>query len=352
VMEQQVETDSTKQPANAAEGGREINKRVLHVGGVDQNVTEDMLMELFRVTGNVVSIKILPEKSIQRKGFNYAFVEYEKECEAELAMHTLNRRMLNQSEIKINWAYHTQQAIKDSENYTNIFVGDLSQEVNDESLTKAFSKFGSLVEARVMWDMTTGRSRSYGFASFRDPKDAERAIHEMDGELIGSRPIRCNWAQQKTKPSNNSNNSINSNGNGYNTRHHHRHQPPPPHPMPYSMSPPPPPHFPPNGVPTHHPNYDMILHQAPSWVTTVYIGNLSPYTNTNELVHVAQNFGYVVDFKHQQEKGYAFAKYDSHERAAMAIYHLSAYQINGRWLKCGWGKDTAGNNNNSRSYRY
>lgn len=51
-------------PANASQGGREVNKRVLYVGGVDQNVTEDMLSELFKVTGNVSSIKIFPDKNV------------------------------------------------------------------------------------------------------------------------------------------------------------------------------------------------------------------------------------------------------------------------------------------------
>jgi nucleolysin TIA-1/TIAR len=48
-----------------------------------------------------------------------------------------------------------------------VFVGDLSPEVNDEVLNKAFGAFGSLSEARVMWDMNSGKSRGYGFLSFR-----------------------------------------------------------------------------------------------------------------------------------------------------------------------------------------
>lgn len=51
-------------PANASQGGREINRRALYVGGVDQNVTEDMLSELFKVTGSVSSIKIFPDKNV------------------------------------------------------------------------------------------------------------------------------------------------------------------------------------------------------------------------------------------------------------------------------------------------
>ena len=52
-------------------------------------------------------------------------------------------------------------------------------------------------DARVMWDHSTGRSKGYGFVSFRNREDAERAIQEMHGRLIGSRPVRCGWAQHK-----------------------------------------------------------------------------------------------------------------------------------------------------------
>lgn len=81
----------------------------------------------------------------------------------------------------------------------NVFVGDLSSDVNDEYLAKAFASFGSMIEAHVMWDMTTGRSRGYGFVTFQEHQDALRAIQAMNGEWLGSRAIRCNWASQKSQ---------------------------------------------------------------------------------------------------------------------------------------------------------
>lgn len=63
-QQQQQQGSPNVTPANASQGGREVNKRVLYVGGVDQNVTEDMLSELFKVTGNVSSIKIFPDKNV------------------------------------------------------------------------------------------------------------------------------------------------------------------------------------------------------------------------------------------------------------------------------------------------
>ena len=44
---------------------------------------------------------------------------------------------------------------EDTSSHFHIFVGDLSNEVNDEVLLQAFSAFGSVSEARVMWDMKT-----------------------------------------------------------------------------------------------------------------------------------------------------------------------------------------------------
>lgn len=51
--------------------------------------------------------------------------------------------------------------------------------------------------ARVMWDVATGRTKAYGFASFRTREDAQAAIDAMQGQAVGSRQIRCGWAQHK-----------------------------------------------------------------------------------------------------------------------------------------------------------
>lgn len=104
-------------------------------------------------------------------------------------------------EIRCNWAYQNQTAKEDLTNHAHLFVGDLSPEVTDEVLTKAFTAFGSLSDARVMWDMNSGKSRGYGFLAFRDRTDAEQAIATMNGEWLGSRAIRVNYANQKNQVS-------------------------------------------------------------------------------------------------------------------------------------------------------
>lgn len=190
-------------------------------------------------------------------------------------------------------------------------MGDLSNEVNDEVLLQAFSAFGSVSEARVMWDMKTGRSRGYGFVAFRDRGDAEKALSSMDGEWLGSRAIRCNWANQKGQPSISQQVQMAQMGMTPTTPYGHHH-------------------FPTHGVQS----YDMIVQQTPGWQTTCYVGNLTPYTTQNDLVPLFQNFGYVVETRFQADRGFAFVKLDTHENAAMAICQLSGYNVNGRPLKC------------------
>ncbi|XP_017143917.1 RNA-binding protein 42 [Drosophila miranda] len=80
-----------------------------------------------------------------------------------------------------------------------IFCGDLGNDVNDEVLTRTFNKFPSFQRARVIRDKRTGKSKGFGFVSFREPADFIRAMKEMDGRYVGSRPIKLRkstWRQR------------------------------------------------------------------------------------------------------------------------------------------------------------
>lgn len=165
-----------------------------------------------------------------------------------------------------------------------------------------------------MWDMKTGRSRGYGFVAFRDRPEAEKALSSMDGEWLGSRAIRCNWANQKGQPSISQQQAMSAMGMTPTTPFGHHH-------------------FPTHGTGS----YDMVVTQTPQWQTTCYVGNLTPYTTQNDLVPLFQNFGYVTETRFQSDRGFAFVKMDTHENAAMAICQLSGFHVNGRPLKCSVG---------------
>jgi RNA recognition motif-containing protein len=64
-----------------------------------------------------------------------------------------------------------------------LFVGDLGNEVTDEALARAFSKYTTLQKARIIRDKRSGKTKGYGFVSFKGSDDFIKAMREMNGSL-------------------------------------------------------------------------------------------------------------------------------------------------------------------------
>ncbi|KAI9314768.1 hypothetical protein BX666DRAFT_1963384 [Dichotomocladium elegans] len=272
----------------------------IYVGNLDQRVTDTMLHDYFATTGEVTTVKIIASRRhAPQASVNYGFVEFATQAAAEKALSELNGQKLFDLELKLNWA---QPQSKESDEHFHVFVGDLAREINDDMLAKAFSGFNTMSEAHVMWDANSGNSRGFGFVAFRDKTDAEQAIATMNGEWLGSRQIRCNWATQKGQ-----------------------------------MATPPP-------QPGQKLPYQVVINQAPAFVTNVYVGNLAPDVTESDLTQLFGQHGSVQEVKLQADRGYAFVKMDSHANAAKAIVKLQSATIHGRTAKLSWGKNrsTAG----------
>jgi cold-inducible RNA-binding protein len=78
-----------------------------------------------------------------------------------------------------------------------LFVGGLSWGTTDDGLHQAFARFGEIVEAKVITDRETGRSRGFGFVTFVNDEGASKAISEMDGTELDGRTIKVNEAEDK-----------------------------------------------------------------------------------------------------------------------------------------------------------
>ncbi|XP_064992789.1 glycine-rich RNA-binding protein RZ1A-like [Musa acuminata AAA Group] len=75
------------------------------------------------------------------------------------------------------------------------FIGSLSWSTTDGGLKDAFHKFGHLVEAKVVVDKFSGRSRGFGFVTFDDKNAMEDAIEAMNGMDLDGRSITVERAQ-------------------------------------------------------------------------------------------------------------------------------------------------------------
>lgn len=80
-----------------------------------------------------------------------------------------------------------------------LFVGGLSWNTTDEGLRGAFARFGAVLEAKVVTDRETGRSRGFGFVTFQNPADGESARQVMDGAAVDGRSIRVSVAEEKPR---------------------------------------------------------------------------------------------------------------------------------------------------------
>jgi polyadenylate-binding protein len=78
----------------------------------------------------------------------------------------------------------------------NLYVKNLSDQIDDEKLREEFSKFGAIQSAHVMLDQA-GKSRGFGFVCLSSQDEASRAVTEMNGKMLDSKPLYVALAQRK-----------------------------------------------------------------------------------------------------------------------------------------------------------
>ena len=80
----------------------------------------------------------------------------------------------------------------------NIYVGNLSFDVTEDDLKKAFEPFGQVSEVRLIMDKFSGKSKGFGFVEMPTKEEAEKAIEEMNGKELMERALTVNVAKPKT----------------------------------------------------------------------------------------------------------------------------------------------------------
>jgi cold-inducible RNA-binding protein len=80
---------------------------------------------------------------------------------------------------------------------TKLFVGNLSFNTTENDLQDAFASHGTVVEANLMMDRMSGRSRGFAFVTMGTPEEAQKAIEAMNGSMLDNRTITVNIARPK-----------------------------------------------------------------------------------------------------------------------------------------------------------
>ncbi|XP_015587756.1 polyadenylate-binding protein 1 isoform X2 [Cephus cinctus] len=180
----------------------------VYVKNFGEDMTDDKLKEMFEKYGTITSHKVMSKDDGKSRGFG--FVAFEDPDAAEQAVNELNgkevaegkcmyvgraqKKAERQQELKRKFE---QLKIERLTRYqgVNLYVKNLDDTIDDERLRKEFTPFGTITSAKVM--MEDGRSKGFGFVCFSLPEEATKAVTEMNGRIVGSKPLYVALAQRK-----------------------------------------------------------------------------------------------------------------------------------------------------------
>uniref|UniRef100_A0A8C5FD63 Polyadenylate-binding protein n=1 Tax=Gadus morhua TaxID=8049 RepID=A0A8C5FD63_GADMO len=167
-----------------------------------KNFGEDMDDEKLREI-----IRVMTDDGGKSKGFG--FISFERHEDAQKAVDDMNGKELNgrqvyvgraqkkgerQNELKRKFEQMKQDRMTRYQG-VNLYVKNLDDGLDDERLRKEFSPFGTITSAKVM--MEGGRSKGFGFVCFSSPEEATKAVTEMNGRIVATKPLYVALAQRK-----------------------------------------------------------------------------------------------------------------------------------------------------------
>ena len=97
----------------------------------------------------------------------------------------------------------------------NIYVSNLSFNVEDEDLRGFFEEYGEIKSAKVITDKFTQKSRGFGFVEMVDEEAGQKAIKELDGAQVEGRAIRVTIAKPREEKAGGNNGGGNRGGRSY-----------------------------------------------------------------------------------------------------------------------------------------
>ncbi|XP_004402405.1 PREDICTED: polyadenylate-binding protein 1 isoform X4 [Odobenus rosmarus divergens] len=179
----------------------------VYIKNFGEDMDDERLKDLFGKFGPALSVKVMTDESGKSKGFG--FVSFERHEDAQKAVDEMNGKELNgkqiyvgraqkkverQTELKRKFEQMKQDRITRYQG-VNLYVKNLDDGIDDERLRKEFSPFGTITSAKVM--MEGGRSKGFGFVCFSSPEEATKAVTEMNGRIVATKPLYVALAQRK-----------------------------------------------------------------------------------------------------------------------------------------------------------
>ncbi|KAL6647032.1 hypothetical protein ACP70R_014469 [Stipagrostis hirtigluma subsp. patula] len=187
-------------PPRGEEPGR------LFVGNLPYTMTSDELSDAFAEAGRVEDVQIIYDK-VTNRSRGFAFVTMATAEEATNAIQMFDGAILGGRTARVNYpevprggerkvGLATRGGTRRDDGTYKIYAGNLGWGVRADALRAVFEGQSGLLDARVIFERDTGRSRGFGFVSFSTAEDAQAAMEALDGVELEGRPLRLSLAEQ------------------------------------------------------------------------------------------------------------------------------------------------------------
>ncbi|XP_071776860.1 polyadenylate-binding protein 1-like [Centroberyx gerrardi] len=188
-------------------GAKAMRFTNVYIKNFGEDYTDEKLKEVFSAFGRTLSVRVMKDERGRSRGFG--FVNYDNHEDAQKAVEEMNgkeingkilyvgraqKRMERQGELKRKFDQIKQDRIQRYQG-VNLYVKNLDDSIDDERLRKEFAPYGTITSAKVMTDAS--QSKGFGFVCFSSPEEATKAVTEMNGRIVATKPLYVALAQRK-----------------------------------------------------------------------------------------------------------------------------------------------------------
>ncbi|XP_076884176.1 29 kDa ribonucleoprotein A, chloroplastic-like [Bidens hawaiensis] len=178
----------------------------IFVGNLPFSVDSAALAGLFETAGNVEMVEVIYDK-VSGRSRGFGFVTMSSVEEVEEAVRKFNGYELDGRAIRVNSGPPPPRREESSfggsrggggrsfDNTNRVYVGNLAWSVDNDALETLFREQGNVVEAKVVYDRESGRSRGFGFVTYSSADEVNSAIDSLNGVDLDGRNIRVSAAE-------------------------------------------------------------------------------------------------------------------------------------------------------------
>ncbi|KAK3539526.1 hypothetical protein QTP70_009506 [Hemibagrus guttatus] len=188
-------------------GAKAMEFTNVYIKNFGDDFDNEKLRNIFSEYGKTLSVRVMTDEKGRSRGFG--FVNYENHEDAQKAVAEMNGKELNgrvlyvgraqkrlerQSELKRKFEQIKQERLNRYQG-VNLYVKNLDDGIDDDKLRKEFAPYGMITSAKVMTE--GGHSKGFGFVCFSSPEEATKAVTEMNGRIVSTKPLYVALAQRK-----------------------------------------------------------------------------------------------------------------------------------------------------------